>query len=126
MQQNTAWRRYLVIGALSALKAVAMRSNKKRFRAELTDAGLFIGLATVLRYVEGSGDSTGDGQSWASEVAQRVLSQNGTAKLGQEIGSGSNLQQELSNLVRQEATRRLGERSSETESSSIRERIWSR
>lgn len=126
MQQSTAWRRYLVIGALSVLKAVAMRGNQKRFRAELTDAGLFIGLATILRYVEGGGDSGGGAQSWAQEVAQRVRSQNGTAKLGQGTGSSSELQKELSNVVRQEVTRRLGERSNETESSSIRERIWSR
>lgn len=40
---------YLAIGGLSLLKAFAVRGDKKRFRSELTDAALFIGVGLLLQ-----------------------------------------------------------------------------
>ncbi|GAB3042087.1 hypothetical protein [Natronobiforma cellulositropha] len=40
---------YLVIGGLSLAKAIAVRNDPDRFKRELLDAGLFIGLGLVLR-----------------------------------------------------------------------------
>lgn len=39
---------YLAIGALSLIKAIAVRKDRERFRRELTDAGLFLGVGFVL------------------------------------------------------------------------------
>ncbi|SEQ77867.1 hypothetical protein [Natrinema salaciae] len=40
---------YLAIGALSLVKAIAVRNDRERFRRELFDAGLFLGAGLVLR-----------------------------------------------------------------------------
>ena len=40
---------YLAIGVLSLVKAIAVRNDPDRFRRELLDAGLFIGIGLVLR-----------------------------------------------------------------------------
>ncbi|MFP8953400.1 hypothetical protein ACLI4Z_10555 [Natrialbaceae archaeon A-arb3/5] len=40
---------YLAIGALSLVKAIAVRNDSERFRRELLDAGLFIGVGIALR-----------------------------------------------------------------------------
>jgi len=40
---------YLAIGALSLAKAIAVRKDRERFRRELLDAGLFLGVGYVLR-----------------------------------------------------------------------------
>lgn len=40
---------YLVIGVLSLAKAIAVRKDRDRFRRELLDAGLFIGVGLILR-----------------------------------------------------------------------------
>ena len=40
---------YLAIGGLSLAKAIAVRKDPDRFRRELLDAGLFIGVGLVLR-----------------------------------------------------------------------------
>lgn len=40
---------YLGIGVISLLKAIAVRDDSTRFRRELLDAGLFIGVGLVLR-----------------------------------------------------------------------------
>lgn len=40
---------YLVIGGLSLVKAIAVRNDRNRFRRELVDAGLFIGVGIALR-----------------------------------------------------------------------------
>lgn len=39
---------YLAIGALSLIKALAVRKDRDRFRRELLDAGLFLGVGFVL------------------------------------------------------------------------------
>lgn len=40
---------YLAIGGLSLAKAIAVRNDRDRFRRELLDAALFIGIGLVLR-----------------------------------------------------------------------------
>ena len=40
---------YLGIGAISLAKAIALRDDSERFRRELADAALFIGVGLVLR-----------------------------------------------------------------------------
>ena len=40
---------YLGIGILSLVKAIAVRDDRERFRRELVDAGLFIGIGVALR-----------------------------------------------------------------------------
>ncbi len=40
---------YLAIGIISLVKAIAVRNDRERFRRELIDAGLFIGVGVALR-----------------------------------------------------------------------------
>ncbi|WP_247003497.1 hypothetical protein [Halosolutus gelatinilyticus] len=40
---------YLAIGVLSLAKAIAVRNDNERFRRELVDAGLYLGIGLVLR-----------------------------------------------------------------------------
>lgn len=40
---------YLAIGVLSLVKAIAVRNDSERFRRELIDAGLYLGVGLVLR-----------------------------------------------------------------------------
>ncbi len=40
---------YLAIGVLSLVKAIAVRNDSERFRRELVDAGLYLGIGLVLR-----------------------------------------------------------------------------
>ncbi|WP_137291147.1 hypothetical protein [Natronorubrum halophilum] len=40
---------YLAIGGLSLVKAIAVRNDRNRFRRELLDAGMFIGVGLALR-----------------------------------------------------------------------------
>lgn len=40
---------YLAIGILSLVKAIGVRKDSTRFRRELIDAGLFIGIGLVMR-----------------------------------------------------------------------------
>ncbi|MFC7237041.1 hypothetical protein ACFQS4_02150 [Saliphagus sp. GCM10025317] len=40
---------YLGIGAISLLKALAVRNDKRRFKRELLDAALFLGVGIALR-----------------------------------------------------------------------------
>ncbi len=40
---------YIGIGVLSLVKAIAVRKDRERFRRELLDAGLFLGVGLVLR-----------------------------------------------------------------------------
>ena len=40
---------YLAIGGISLVKAIAIRNDRERFRRELVDAALFIGVGLALR-----------------------------------------------------------------------------
>ncbi|OIB55530.1 hypothetical protein [Natrialba sp. SSL1] len=66
---------YLAIGALSLIKAIAVRDDKNRFRQELTDAGLFIGVGLALRkYSQLKAEKRSEIESqvpdWAFDVAE--------------------------------------------------------
>lgn len=52
---------YLLLGVLSLAKAFALRHNRRRFRRELLDAGLFLTVGVLLRQLEGDGTSAGKG-----------------------------------------------------------------
>jgi len=77
MDGNSSWRRYLVAGILSLLKAAATRRNRNRFTEELRDAGLFLGLAMLVRWAEDDGGGRSQGSSWANSVARRLRSADG-------------------------------------------------
>lgn len=40
---------YIVVGGLSLVKAIALHNDRERFRRELMDAALFLGVGLVLR-----------------------------------------------------------------------------
>ncbi|ELZ03170.1 hypothetical protein C482_04089 [Natrialba chahannaoensis JCM 10990] len=66
---------YLAIGVLSLIKAIAVRDDKNRFRQELTDAGLFIGVGLALRkYSQLKAEKRSEIESqvpdWALDVAE--------------------------------------------------------
>lgn len=78
---------YLAVGVLAALKAVALRDDQRRFRRELREAALFLGLGLVLRTyhsrrsaseesddtaVEETPEDPGDGQTSAGEPTSRL------------------------------------------------------
>lgn len=46
--KRSAWI-YLAIGGISLIKAIALRNDDERFRRELLDAGVYIGLGLLLR-----------------------------------------------------------------------------
>lgn len=45
---RTAWI-YIGVGALSLVKAIALRNDRNRFRRELFDAAVFLGVGLALR-----------------------------------------------------------------------------
>lgn len=49
-ETNSKW--YLLLGALSLVKAFGLRHNRRRSRSELFDAALFLSLGLLLRYLE--------------------------------------------------------------------------
>lgn len=66
---------YLAIGAISLVKAIAVRDDRDRFRQELTDAGLFIGVGLALRkYSQLKAEKRSEIESqvpdWAFDVAE--------------------------------------------------------
>lgn len=120
MPRDTYWRRYLAVGALSLLKALAVRSNRRRMRAELTDAGLFLGLAALVRYVEDESSSERDRPAVVTEAARRLGTQDGRPPLSRldEYLDERPLQQ-----YRQHVPARLSGTNSDSESTTLRERI---
>lgn len=68
-----SWRWYLALGGLSVLKALALRNNRRRFRRELLDAGLFAGVGLLLYRLEGgSGSQSSRSDRW-SQLGQTAL-----------------------------------------------------
>ena len=64
---------YLCLGVLSLLKAVGVRHNRRRFRRELLDAALFLGLGLLLRAAQGRGSSS-SGSTSDSSLRSKVRS----------------------------------------------------
>lgn len=62
MRNTDTWRWYLALGGLSVLKALALRNNRRRFRRELLDAGLFVGLGLLLYRLDSDGGSRDGGR----------------------------------------------------------------
>ncbi|MHB9286854.1 hypothetical protein ACKVMT_07410 [Halobacteriales archaeon Cl-PHB] len=61
---------YLAAGVLAALKAVTLRNDRTRFRRELREAALFLGLGLVLRtYHRRSGSEADDAEDETAEAA---------------------------------------------------------
>lgn len=82
MRTTDSWRWYLALGGLSVLKALALRNNRRRFRRELLDAGLFVGIGLLLYRLEGDGDAGAgggrfgallDGAGGGGQTADRVV-----------------------------------------------------
>lgn len=120
MSRDTNWRRYLAVGVLSLLKALAVRGNRTRMRTELTDAGLFLGLAALVRYVEGDAASERERPSVLTEAARRMRTQDGRPPLARldEYLDEPPLQQ-----YRQHVPSRLSGENGDSEPTTLRERI---
>ncbi len=66
---------YVAIGVLSLAKAIALRHDRTRFRRELLDAGLFLGVGVLLAQLtrgEGGSESTVRDQlpEWADGLVE--------------------------------------------------------
>ncbi|WP_436346307.1 hypothetical protein [Natronorubrum sp. FCH18a] len=86
---------YLVIGGLSLVKAIAVRNDQERFRRELVDAGLFIGVGIALRkYSQLKDEKRAEIESqvpdWAIGLATSEPAKRGVRKMAkQRLGSQS-------------------------------------
>lgn len=84
---------YLVIGGLSLVKAIAVRNDQQRFRRELVDAGLFIGVGLALRQYsrlkeEKRAEIENQVPDWAIDVATSAPAKRGVRNLAkQRLGS---------------------------------------
>lgn len=110
MDGTNSWRGYLAVGILSLLKAVVLRGNRKQLTRELTDAGLFLGLAVLLRWAEGDGGRDRR-PSWADAAVRRFRATDGeepTARLKRFLERG-NVQRRLREEVPQRIRRQSGE-----------------
>lgn len=65
-ETNSKW--YLLLGAVSLVKAFGLRHNRRRSRSELFDAALFLSLGLLLRYLES--DSRGGAESTLSRLLE--------------------------------------------------------
>jgi len=96
---------YFAVGGLSLLKALAVRGDKTRFRSELSDAALFLGIGVVLQRAE----------------QRRSAKLGDVDRLRQEVRRQFGREEESSGL-RHRARKRLG-REQEAESRSVADRI---
>ncbi|WP_408960024.1 hypothetical protein [Natrinema sp. 74] len=80
---------YLAIGALSLVKAIAVRNDRERFRRELLDAGLFLGAGLVLRRfskikAEKRRDLESQLPEWAADIATSDAASRGVRSLARQ------------------------------------------
>ncbi len=86
---------YLAIGALSLAKAIAVRKDRERFRRELLDAGLFLGVGFVLhRFSRMKAQKRQELESqlpnWAADVMNSESASRGVQSLAkQRLAGGS-------------------------------------
>lgn len=86
---------YLAIGAISLVKAIAVRNDRERFRRELIDAGLFLGVGVALRkYSQLKEEKRAEIESqvpdWLLDVAESEAARQGVRSLAQRrMGGGS-------------------------------------
>lgn len=84
---------YLGIGAISLLKAIAVRNDRNRFRRELVDAAMFIGAGLALRqYSQLKAEKRQEIESqvpdWAIELATSETAKQGVRSFAkQRMGS---------------------------------------
>ena len=84
---------YLAIGGLSLIKAIAMRNDRERFRRELVDAGLFIGVGLALRQYsqlkeEKRAEIEGQVPDWALNIASSPQAKQGVRNFAKQRLSG--------------------------------------
>jgi hypothetical protein len=123
MKGNISWRRYLAVGILSLLKAAVVRGNRRRLTTELTDAGLFLGLAVLLRWAEGDGDDQDRRPPWADAIRrfQATDGEDSKARVKQLVEQG-----DVQQMLREEVPRRIRQRSEEGDERKLGDRIRSR
>lgn len=86
---------YIGIGLISLVKAVAVRNDRNRFRRELTDAAMFIGVGLALRqYSQLKDEKRREIESqvpdWAIDIATSEGAQQGVRSLAKRrLGSQS-------------------------------------
>lgn len=100
---------YLAIGVVSLVKAIALRKDRQRFRRELVDAGLFIGVGLALRqYSQLKAEKRAELESsvpdWAIELAASEPAKQGvrtvaTQRLGGEPEPEPSIGQRAKRLV---------------------------
>lgn len=77
---------YLAIGVISLVKAIAVRKDRERFRTELIDAGLFIGVGVALqKYSQLKAEKREEIESqvpdWLAGVAESEAAKEGVRSL---------------------------------------------
>ncbi|QSX00637.1 hypothetical protein [Haloterrigena alkaliphila] len=105
---------YLGIGAVSLLKAIAVRNDRNRFRRELVDAAMFIGVGLALRkYSQLKAEKQQEIESqvpdWAAELATSAAAKQGVRSFAKQR-MGSQPEPESSSSLRDRARRMLSSR----------------
>ena len=86
---------YLAIGGISLVKAIAVRNDRDRFRQELIDAALFLGVGLALRRysrlkAEKRAELESQVPNWAIEMATSEPAKRGVRNIAkQRFGSQS-------------------------------------
>ncbi|WP_126664035.1 hypothetical protein [Haloterrigena salifodinae] len=80
---------YIGIGLISLVKAVAVRNDRNRFRRELTDAAMFIGVGLALRQystlkAEKRREIESQVPDWAIDLATSEQAQRGVRSLAKQ------------------------------------------
>lgn len=80
---------YLAIGAISLVKAIAVRNDRERFRRELRDAGLFLGVGLLLhRFSKMKAQKRRELESqipdWAADVVTSEAASKGLQRLAKQ------------------------------------------
>ncbi|AFZ72793.1 hypothetical protein [Natronobacterium gregoryi] len=99
---------YLAIGIISLVKAIAVRNDPNRFRRELLDAGLFLGVGIVLRRYstlkeEKRAEIKSGLPDWATTRTASTDSETGLATLANRLTGGPGSEQEPEPTLRDRA-----------------------
>ena len=97
---------YLGIGVVSLIKAVAVRNDRQRFRRELVDAAMFIGVGLALRQysqlkTEKRREIESQVPDWAIDLATSEQAQQGVRSLAKRrLGNQSEPEPSLKDRAR--------------------------
>lgn len=97
---------YIAIGGLSLVKAIAVRNDRDRFRRELLDAGMFLGVGLALRrYSQLKAEKRQEIESqvpdWALGIATSEPAKRGVRNMAkQRLGSRSEPEPSLRDRAR--------------------------